>query len=635
MNDTDTSLRAALGAIAGGASLDETLREIAETVVERLGAGSCKVWLVKQGDACATCELADACHDRSMCLHLKASVPGLGVEHPRVPLVVFRDRTAAHGGSARASRNGAAGRLLFGADEVEQAGGDAYTLVPLKGPAGVVGLMGVLASAPLTAAATDALRGFSDAAIVAVRLADLTSRHQRATMQLEESAEERAEVAGLLHAILYGSTEYNVIAEDLDGRVTVFSEGARTAYGYAPEELIGRVKADVLYAPEEVRSGRVVEILNEATRTGRCEAVVTRLRKNGDRFSARATFTVRRDGEGDPSGIVVVERDLSSEGASARRAEAATEREAELRDHVRALSASHALLEREADRLRAELAAAPAPDAGPDGGEPPGDEQPPAAEARPGDETPSGDEPPSFVFDASEALLYGAGLAEAEGASERLRAAGREVAAFSDVAGALDHARRVRPGVAVVDLTAAGAWPFVDVLARGGFTPGVVALGEESDRGAALARGACAFVARGAGAGALDRAIERAEGRRAAVLLVADDPASRGELAALLDHPAFALDVRPGWSAAREAVLAGPPSAIVLDLCLPGATGFALLDLVRAMPTRLPPVVLVVARDASPAERRAHAVCSAVLQRGAVDRERLLAAVDRAVETGR
>jgi PAS domain S-box-containing protein len=353
MTATPAHLRATLGAIAAGASLDDALREIAGSVVARVGSGSCKVWLVKQGDICSACQLAASCQDRSLCLHLKAAEPALAGEPPRVPLVVFRDRLASRGGVAAVANAGVAGRLLFGSGEVVRAG-SAVLAIPLKGPAGVVGLLAVLSDEAPTSEQLEAVRALADAAVVAIRIADMTSRFQRATMQLEESADAAAEVEALLHAILYGSTEYDVIAEDLEGNITVFSEGARTTYGYRPDEVIGRVRADVLYAPEEIESGKIVEVLNEAMKTGRCEAIVTRLRKNGERFPARATFTVRRDADGDPSGFVIVERDLSSERNSARLTETAAQQVAQLQDHVHSLKASHALLERDVAQLRRE-----------------------------------------------------------------------------------------------------------------------------------------------------------------------------------------------------------------------------------------------------------------------------------------
>lgn len=354
MSDSEARLRAALGRVAAGAPLDEALRAITEAVTERFGALSVKVWLVKTGDVCATCSLAQTCENRDMCLHLKAWTGGAS-EPARVPLVVFRDRVTSRGGGARIAES-TAGALLFGRERDLHSGADAFATIPLKGPTGVLGLIGMLATEPVSLSDLDALRGYADTAAVAIRIADLSSRCQRASLRIEEAAGERAEVGGLLHAILYGSTEYNVIAEDLDGRVTVFSEGARVAYGYEPDEIIGKVKADVLYAPEELEGRKVVEILNEAMETGRAEAVVARLRKNGERFPARATFTVRRDEDGDPCGFVVVERDLTRERTSARLTETATVQLVRTQEHLRDLRAAHVLLEDTVSAVRAENA---------------------------------------------------------------------------------------------------------------------------------------------------------------------------------------------------------------------------------------------------------------------------------------
>jgi PAS domain S-box-containing protein len=350
MSMSSGHLRTTVEAIAAGSSLDEALQRVAAAVAEQLGAGACRVWLVKPGDMCASCAMAASCHDRSLCLHLKAALPARGDELPRAPLVVFRNRIASRGGVARAAEAAAAGRILFGAAAADLAGG-ALVALPLKGPAGVVGLLAAVVDVQPTREQFEAAEALANAAVVAIRIADLTSRFQRATLRLEERGDAAAEVVGLLHAILYGSTEYDVLAEDLEGNITVFSEGARTTYGYSPDEVIGRVKADVLYAPEEVESGKIVEVLNEAMRTGRCEAIVTRIRKNGERFPARATFTVRRDADADPCGFVIVERDLSAERNSARLSETAAQQVAQLQDHLHALKATHAMLERDAEQL--------------------------------------------------------------------------------------------------------------------------------------------------------------------------------------------------------------------------------------------------------------------------------------------
>lgn len=296
-----------------------------------------------------------------MCLHFKASWPASSEVHVRIPLTVFRDRIAARGGTARIGDPAGLGRTLFPSGDV--ASSAAFAAFPLKGPAGVLGLLAVLRSTPFSHEEIDELRAFADVAVLAVRVADLTSRLQRASYQIGETTETRAEVESLLHAILFGSPEHAVIAEDLQGNITVFGEGARNLYGYEPDDMIGRAKSDVLFAPEEVESGKIVEILNEVMHTGRCESVITRIRKNGERFPSRATITVRRDPDGDPAGFVIVERDMSKERDTARLGETSAKQVAQLEDTVIALKSANALLERDLEVLRRQGAQASAPSA--------------------------------------------------------------------------------------------------------------------------------------------------------------------------------------------------------------------------------------------------------------------------------
>lgn len=610
MYDTDTSLRAILGAIAAGAALDETLLEIAGVVVDRLGVGSCKIWLVKQGDLCATCALAESCPDRTNCLHLKASSPGIGVEMPRVPLVVFRDRTAARGGSGRVGDGGAAGRLLFGADEVALAGGDAYTLVPLKGPAGVVGLLGVLRDTPLLGGEADALRGLADAAVVAIRIADLTSRHQRATNQLGDADRAHAALRELLSTLLDHARDVAVVAEDLEGRITAYSEGAKAIYGYEREEMVGRDMADALYAPEEVLSGRIVKILDETMKTGRYETVVMRRRKDGERFPSRASFFVRRDPDGDPSGVVVVERDVSEEKELVR----LREENAELRERIEHAREIEDLMAIRVETIRELRERIDALTAGREAGEQVVVPEPADAE-----------EPLSFVIDASEGLVFAAGDALVDLVEERLVTAGRNVSVADVPASAVALARELRPGIVVADIAGAGGWDVVNALLRQAIATRIVAIGAEEERGLALARGVYCFVEHPVEAEALDAAIARASSRPVRLLGVVDDADARREVASLLDHPGLAPAFEPSWAAARERLASESVDAILLDLYMPGALGFALLD----VDSGKHPPVLLVADDLGPAESRARDLCAAILPRTGLDRERLLAAIDR------
>src|SRR5436309_15946227 len=95
--------------------------------------------------------------------------------------------------------------------------------------------------------------------------------------------------------ILESSTEYSIIGKDLDGTIRLWNEGARRLYGYEPEEVIGRANSSMLHVPEDVQAGRPREILEAALRDGKWEGTLQRMRKNGQRFTARVVITPRRD----------------------------------------------------------------------------------------------------------------------------------------------------------------------------------------------------------------------------------------------------------------------------------------------------------------------------------------------------
>ncbi|MEK6373299.1 MAG: PAS domain S-box protein [Acidobacteriota bacterium] len=113
--------------------------------------------------------------------------------------------------------------------------------------------------------------------------------------------------------ILESSTEYSVIAMDLDGRIMLWNEGARRIYGYAPEEVVGRAYSRLLHTPEDVKRRRPDEFLEIALRDGKWEGSIERIRKNGDRFTARVVITPRVDAAHAPVGFLLISKDVSGE----------------------------------------------------------------------------------------------------------------------------------------------------------------------------------------------------------------------------------------------------------------------------------------------------------------------------------
>jgi len=125
--------------------------------------------------------------------------------------------------------------------------------------------------------------------------------------------QEGREALEFLANVLESSTEYSIIGSDLEGTIMLWNEGARRAYGYLPEEVVGIANSAVLHAPEDVAAGKPREIMNAALRAGRWEGMVMRVRRNGERFTARVVVTPRLNSSGKAVGFLVISKDISEE----------------------------------------------------------------------------------------------------------------------------------------------------------------------------------------------------------------------------------------------------------------------------------------------------------------------------------
>ena len=121
------------------------------------------------------------------------------------------------------------------------------------------------------------------------------------------------EAVDFITNILESSTEYSVIGKDLEGKILLWNEGARRLYGYEPEEVVGRANSSILHIPEDVEAGRHTEIVLAALRDGKWEGTLQRVRKNGQRFTARVVITPRRDSMGKAIGYLLISKDISAE----------------------------------------------------------------------------------------------------------------------------------------------------------------------------------------------------------------------------------------------------------------------------------------------------------------------------------
>ena len=80
--------------------LPRVLRTLSQGLVERYDAAFARIWLLRPGDLCSSCHVADDCPDRERCLHLVASAgvhTRLDGQHRRVPLGAFKIGKIAQG----------------------------------------------------------------------------------------------------------------------------------------------------------------------------------------------------------------------------------------------------------------------------------------------------------------------------------------------------------------------------------------------------------------------------------------------------------------------------------------------------------------------------------------------------------
>ncbi|HEY3138496.1 MAG TPA: response regulator [Blastocatellia bacterium] len=173
--------------VGRGSSLDRVLNLTADQLAADINAPVCKIWVVKRGDICSRCQLADICSNRQMCMHLiAASGASLEREYPRMPLSAFSAPLITRGGTAGFD-NGQAGDKLFGLQRSAQSS-DSYALYPLRGASGIVGLIGVFNHRPFQQEELTRIEEVGFAAAAAIRVAELGSRCAALSSRLEDKS---------------------------------------------------------------------------------------------------------------------------------------------------------------------------------------------------------------------------------------------------------------------------------------------------------------------------------------------------------------------------------------------------------------------------------------------------------------
>jgi PAS domain S-box-containing protein len=157
---------------------------------------------------------------------------------------------------------------------------------------------------------------------LAAAFREMQTRDRALHEQLERCVEERTtelqETTDFLHSILDSSTDYAIIATDMDWHILTFNEGARRTFGYEPEEILGR-PASRLAPPEEATKAFGPEMVRVLHMHGRFYGEGVRIRKSGQRFPVRTVTTIRADASGKPLGYTIICRDITQDKALEQR----------------------------------------------------------------------------------------------------------------------------------------------------------------------------------------------------------------------------------------------------------------------------------------------------------------------------
>ena len=112
--------------------------------------------------------------------------------------------------------------------------------------------------------------------------------------------------------ILDSATDFAIVATDLGGLVTQWSEGARRVLGWSEAEMLGQ-PVERFFTPKDVAAGRVATEMRNALDTGRGNDERWHQRKSGERFWAVGEMTVLRDEGKGAVGFVKILQDRTEQ----------------------------------------------------------------------------------------------------------------------------------------------------------------------------------------------------------------------------------------------------------------------------------------------------------------------------------
>ncbi|HEX6634484.1 MAG TPA: PAS domain S-box protein [Usitatibacter sp.] len=160
----------------------------------------------------------------------------------------------------------------------------------------------------------DGSRFWANVVITALRDRDGTLRgFSKITRDLSERREQEERVRESeerFRLLLEGIEDYAIFMLDPVGRVTSWNTGAQRMTGYSQEDIVGQ-SFERFYPADDVAAGRPADDLRQAKLTRHSEDLGWRLRKDGERFWAETVLSALHDDDGRLRGFAQVTRDMT------------------------------------------------------------------------------------------------------------------------------------------------------------------------------------------------------------------------------------------------------------------------------------------------------------------------------------
>jgi PAS domain S-box-containing protein len=139
---------------------------------------------------------------------------------------------------------------------------------------------------------------------------DLEKRVDQRTQEATRAAREAREYAESLReqAQLLDMARDGILSLDWDGTIRFWNRGAELMYGWTRQEAIGRISHDLLKTefPEPLAG-----IEDKVATAGRWEGDLVHTHKNGSTLKVSSRWAIRRAGEGQTSGILEINTDVT------------------------------------------------------------------------------------------------------------------------------------------------------------------------------------------------------------------------------------------------------------------------------------------------------------------------------------